>query len=556
MRLFVGTGLVALVVACTALATAWPCEAASSEPLGAAPAAVGPWDDPSLLAMERDSSPDPAVAWAMRLLLEHRFVDAVEAVRSLLMPASMAGPDDRAHAFMLAGIGLAAGGDPGQGLRLLREALALRPQSVIARLNVARLALALGQVAEAQAVLEEALRSQASPDRRVLEWSASLALNEGRPETALRLLEQALMAGPLSGAWSYYNLGLAYQSGGQREKAQDAYRQALALDDGHAPSLNNLGALALARGDREAAEAYLRRATQSDPSEALYHGNLGMLLRASGQVSGAVEHLERAAEIAPAPRWLVELGNTLLAASQWDRAEEVLVRALGQDPENGTALLGLGLSLLGRGEPVRALPYLEKAVQLLPASWRAWHALALARAGAGDRSAALEPAQEAVKLAPALAEPRMALAEISMQAGDRARAKEQYTAALALAGSRPDILYGLGRVELLDGNAAAAARSFERAATLESAPPVRALYWYARAVALESAGDAHGAVEALRASVEADGTMFDAQLRLGELLLARGEFGAAREALERAVALRPGDRRAREALDAARAGTS
>ena len=71
-------------------------------------------------------------------------------------------------------------------------------------------------------------------------------------------LEQAVALGDCL-ASAHYNLGLAYEALGRPERAEAAYRDAIACDPRLAPPHNNLAIVLFTRGDVEQAARELER---------------------------------------------------------------------------------------------------------------------------------------------------------------------------------------------------------------------------------------------------------------------------------------------------------
>jgi len=69
-------------------------------------------------------------------------------------------------------------------------------------------------------------------------------------------------------AQEWYEAGDAARRSGDLERANEAFRRAVAIDPNHANAIYRLGELALAVGDREQAEALFRRALRVHPGHA------------------------------------------------------------------------------------------------------------------------------------------------------------------------------------------------------------------------------------------------------------------------------------------------
>lgn len=93
----------------------------------------------------------------------------------------------------------------------------------------------------------------------------------------------------MSEARTHYKTGIDHFAHGRIAEAVDAYRRALALDDGMAMAWNGL-AMALARqGDLDGAIDAARRYAALDPDEPLAHTSLSMLYQQKGMIPEAEE---------------------------------------------------------------------------------------------------------------------------------------------------------------------------------------------------------------------------------------------------------------------------
>src|SRR5262249_13019099 len=112
-------------------------------------------------------------------------------------------------------------------------------------------------------------------------------------------------------------------------------------------------------------------------------------------------------------------------------------------------------------------------------------------------------------------------------------------------GESPEGHFLLGTAFFSAGNYPGAVKEFAKAAALNAGVPSLQSY-YGRALLFT--GDADGAVEAFRKELASNPNDFDANFQLASILPHRGKTDEARSLLERAVQVRPGSRRAREAL--------
>jgi tetratricopeptide (TPR) repeat protein len=100
-------------------------------------------------------------------------------------------------------------------------------------------------------------------------------------------------------AGDWFDRGVALEQAGDAEAATDAYRKALALEEGHADAATNLGRLLHTEGRLNEAAKLYRRALATDPADAVAHYNLALVLEDLGRPKAAVQHYRKAVNAAP-----------------------------------------------------------------------------------------------------------------------------------------------------------------------------------------------------------------------------------------------------------------
>ncbi len=148
-----------------------------------------------------------------------------------------------------------------------------------------------------------------------------------------------------------YILGNARMAEGEAAAAEAAYREAIALNPGHAGALNNRGNALRALGRPEEAIAAYRAALALRPE---YFGTLN------------------------------NVGAALLALHRPDEAEDWLRRALAAQPGYAEACNNLGGALLALDRPGEARDWFRRAVALDPAQVQARFGAGLASLALGD----------------------------------------------------------------------------------------------------------------------------------------------------------------------------
>jgi arylsulfatase A-like enzyme/Flp pilus assembly protein TadD len=227
-----------------------------------------------------------------------------------------------------------------EGIKLLREVVAARPDFDLAYTALASFLKERGSFDEAVATLRDA--AEKNPDNfTVLTAYGIILVEAGRFEESVGILRDALeIYDDDPEAWNY--LGVALWNKGDYAESRKAYAKALALDANDAIVISNLGTLELSTflGTREAdalaaAVADFRKAVGLDPAYAPAYNGLGAALRMSGDADGAI--------------------------AAWAKAVEIR-------PDFGYALHNLGLTLLERGEKEKALVHLTRYRDLFASS--------------------------------------------------------------------------------------------------------------------------------------------------------------------------------------------
>jgi Tfp pilus assembly protein PilF len=157
-------------------------------------------------------------------------------------------------------------------------------------------------------------------EARFLHIAGMIWLDAGRAEEALPLLEQSARLAPAANE-SLYNLGTAYHSQGDLERAERAYRQALQLQPEHAQANLNLGLILLEKKALSESQQHLLRAEQLQLRSASLFGALGETYRQQGQALKAIGYYERALALEPGhPTILRGLVLSLADSGQCEQA--------------------------------------------------------------------------------------------------------------------------------------------------------------------------------------------------------------------------------------------
>lgn len=203
---------------------------------------------------------------------------------------------------------------------------------------------------------------------RKLHTQALQALQAGRLDDGIALLEKALALNPGTGA-IHDSLGTAYWKKGELEQAQTHYIKATNLSPRAPQALTNYGSFLMAQGRLKEAEKLLVRALRREPGHSEALNNMGRLALETGRMKEAERLLIEA--IKRAPRWAsphYNLGNVLALTKRLEFAEKAFRQALSLDPLHADAAYSLGTLLSRLFRDDEALPLLQQALQLNPQS--------------------------------------------------------------------------------------------------------------------------------------------------------------------------------------------
>jgi tetratricopeptide (TPR) repeat protein len=258
-----------------------------------------------------------------------------------------------------------------EAVRFLTAAVALRPQSPGAYLNLGVALRDKGKVEEAIACYQKAIALD--PKYATAHKNLGYALaDKGRTEEAIAALRAAIQLDPKD-ASTHSNLGAALATLRKVNAAIVSFRQALALDPKCALAHYNLGKALKDKGQVDEAIASFRQAIALDPKSAPAHCNLGNALKDKGQLDEAIECYKRAiASDSMLAQARNGLGYALMDKGKVEEAIGCFRKATQLDPTYLQAQTGLGRALMIQGQLGEARKVLRRCLALLPAN-HPWH---------------------------------------------------------------------------------------------------------------------------------------------------------------------------------------
>lgn len=144
--------------------------------------------------------------------------------------------------------------------------------------------------------------------------------------------------------------GNRFLSAGDAVKAEECFREAIALEPDFAEAHANLGLLLDQKGMSDEAEHHYRHSIHINPDIGNTHMNLGVLLAGQKRFQEAEVAYLRAMELVPdSPELWTNLGVLQACRKQEADAEQSYRRAIDLDPEHKAALFNLSYLLLRQG---------------------------------------------------------------------------------------------------------------------------------------------------------------------------------------------------------------
>ncbi|HYL88124.1 MAG TPA: tetratricopeptide repeat protein [Burkholderiales bacterium] len=373
----------------------------------------------------------------------------------------------------------------------------------------------LGEIARQRGepiVAEKNYRAALRRDSEIAGFHHALAnvlQDQGRLEEAVHAYRRALRLAPgLAEAWN--DLGTAYFKSGQQARAADCYRKALALAPGHAIALSNLGATLRAAGD-------VRGAFR------VYRAELWQRLR----VWVRFNRRRPLSRTDAARRWL--------ARGSLGVSHALAQAARDEQPSDVHALELLADIAQHQGELARAVALLEQSVQLARRRPDLWFRLGIAQYRSGHHSAAVAALRNAQKTGDRSTPVTVLLAHALAASGEAEQALRQLERAAAEGGDL-ETWTALGRLRLQGGDRQGAEQALDCAVSLQ-ATHAPALAQLARLRIGQQRFDE--ALSFCQQAVEADPSCAEAHYWRGRALACIGQWAAAVESFEEAVALDP-----------------
>jgi tetratricopeptide (TPR) repeat protein len=324
----------------------------------------------------------------------------------------------------------AQGGSADDAIRFATAAVALRPDSPGARVN---LGIALGRKGDldgAMAEFREAIRLKEDYAEAHVNLGNAL-LGKGQLDEAIAEYREAIRL-QKDDAYAHNNLGAALKRKGHLEEAIAEYRAAIRNNKDYAAAHSNLGIALEAKGQLDEAIAEFREAlgTKKDFPEAyLAHYNLGIVLRAKGQREEAIAEFREALRLKKdfPEAYLAHnnLGVALEAKGQREEAITEFREAIRLNKDCGEAHYYLGNLLSAKGQQDEAIAEYREAIHIKKDFGEAHYNLGIALGAMGQLEECIAEYREAIRSNKDLPEPHCNLGHALTVQGRFAEALEE-----------------------------------------------------------------------------------------------------------------------------------
>jgi len=393
-------------------------------------------------------------------------------------------------------------GDRSAAILQVKSLLQEHPDHVPSRLFLGLLYKDAADYASAEKELLRALDGQADP-AQALPALAKALLMQGQAKKVLAEISPDKVSDGAAKAKVLALHGSAYLALRQKEQAQQAFQQALAVKPGATEALVGIARILAGERKLEEALAEVGKAVQGDPKDADALLLQGDLLHATGKREAAEQSYKKLIAAHPSHvGGLLALVSTTIADNRLDEANTYVATVRKASPGHPMAsyfqaliafrkndfkaardaigavlkvapnhlpsvLLG-GAVEFALGSQELAQARLKFVLERVPANLYARRVLAASYTKAGQTQKALETLEPALKGGvkdPAI----LALAgEVHMQMNDFERARSYFEQASALAPKNARMRTGLGLSRLASGDVDAATADLESAAQLDA----------------------------------------------------------------------------------------
>jgi len=424
-----------------------------------------------------------------------------------------------------------------EALARFEAGIQANPESLAAKIGAAKTKIALERLQEAKELLRK-LRESRPADPVVAFWLARVEEALGNKAEVEKILVEAIARTPTGpdAINLYVALSQFLAAQGRMQEADAKLAEARQkLPD--SPAIHKaLGNVALAAGRLADAKSEFEIALQADPRDLSSLFNLGVTLRRMGRFDEASEMFDKVSNVDKNyPGLALERGVLFEASGQVQRALEMYQEALSKAPNDPDLMLRVGSAEVGAGHAAQAEEILRKVLQERPNSAEANHYLGRAQLLKGTNLAeAIRFLKRATEIDPNRAEYWLYVGWAANEAGQPGTADAALKKALELDQSLADAYWQRGVLERRQGAVRDAERDLNKALELK---PSRFEAYATLGECYEDMSRWDAAITAWRKAIAADGNRSFWRYKLGRLYYNNNNRGAAAEELSKAIQL-------------------
>ena len=285
----------------------------------------------------------------------------------------------------------------------------------------------------------------------LLAFQANPVANKQLKDEAAKLARDVLERDPNNIEGHILKAGVLY-AGGERDKALDELKTAVALNPQRIESLMGLARFYVQANDAANAEATYQRALAVNDRSALAHMQYGVFLAQQRRNDQSEAHLRKAVEVEPDNREARRtLASFYVANKQFDKAEEVAKAWADLDREHpeGRAILADFYSTIGRDED--AIRVYQEIAAKWPDYARAHYRLGEMMLLRGDLNGADEQAKAVLTKNPNDMEALKLRARLNLQKGEAKKAIDDLAQVLKQEPRDQTALYFMAQAQLALG---------------------------------------------------------------------------------------------------------
>jgi tetratricopeptide (TPR) repeat protein len=381
----------------------------------------------------------------------------------------------------------------------LKAAVALAPEDISLKVEIAHLYAGRGQFKEALSVLQPIPPNRFPVEAIPVKAAALLALNKNAdvgdfaeqaknsPAVELELAEvfldaklpdQAQQSLALAEANRkkrparfYYLQGRILAAKNQPEAALSSFNQAIAADPKSAETLVAIAELDSSRNRHADAVALLQKALKASPDDLSVLRHLVVEATKAGDAQASRDAASALSEKSPDNPDDLYLAGAALLQENAAGASTVLEKYVALRPDNARAWLGLGMAYVQQKKFAEARAPLERSVKLDANIAEAEYELGVVARNAGGSEEAIPHFQRAVQLQPQHEKALWNLGNLYLQSGELPKAQDALQSAEKLDPNNVETEYDLGLVLSKMGKPELAKEHFDRYHKLKDAEP-------------------------------------------------------------------------------------